>query len=60
MSQTNGQSNGANGHAAPFRAIVVGAGLAGLAAAIALRGEGREVVVLESSRMKSEIGAAIQ
>jgi salicylate hydroxylase len=44
----------------PFQVVVVGAGIAGLAAAIALRGEGREVTVLESSRLKSEVGAAIQ
>jgi len=43
-----------------FKIVIVGAGLAGFAAAIALRGEGREITVLEQSRMKSEIGAAIQ
>lgn len=43
----------------PFRIIIVGGGIAGLAAAIALRGEGREVTVLEASGMNKEIGAAI-
>lgn len=50
---SNGSSNG-------LRVIVVGAGIAGLAAAIAMRGEGREVTVLESSSSKEEVGAAIQ
>ncbi|KAJ9127730.1 hypothetical protein QFC24_000013 [Naganishia onofrii] len=42
-----------------FRVVVVGGGIAGLAAGIALRGEGREVTVLEASGMNKEIGAAI-
>ncbi|KAK1830617.1 3-hydroxybenzoate 6-hydroxylase [Podospora conica] len=41
------------------RAIVVGAGIAGLSATIALRRAGWDVAVLERSRFKSEIGAAI-
>lgn len=40
--------------------IIVGAGIAGLATAIAMRAEGRRVIVLEQSRLKSEVGAAIQ
>jgi len=41
------------------RAIVVGAGIAGLSAAIGLRRAGWDVTVLERSRFKNEIGAAI-
>ncbi|KAE8325076.1 hypothetical protein BDV39DRAFT_216772 [Aspergillus sergii] len=42
-----------------FRIIIVGGGIAGLAAAIALRKEGRSILVLEKSRMLGEIGALI-
>lgn len=38
---------------------VVGAGIAGLSAAIALSRAGCDVQVLEKSRLKNEIGAAI-
>lgn len=38
---------------------VVGAGIAGLSAAIALRRAGWDVEVFEKSRMKHEVGAAI-
>lgn len=41
------------------RAIVVGAGIAGLSATVALRRAGWDVTVLERSRFKNEIGAAI-
>ncbi|KAI5926450.1 hypothetical protein F4810DRAFT_725108 [Camillea tinctor] len=41
------------------RAAVVGAGIAGLSAAIALRRAGWRVVVHERSRFKNEVGAAI-
>lgn len=40
-------------------AIVVGAGIAGLSATVALRRAGWDVTVLERSRFKNEIGAAI-
>lgn len=43
----------------PVKIVIVEGGIAGLAAAIALRGPGREVTVLEASRMNKEVGAAI-
>ncbi|KAK4580461.1 hypothetical protein LTR86_000664 [Recurvomyces mirabilis] len=45
--------------AVPFQIVVVGGGIAGLCAAIALRGLGRQVTILEQSRLLSEIGATI-
>ena len=42
-----------------FRIIIVGGGIAGLAAAIALRAPNRGIVVLEQSALSSEIGAMI-
>ncbi|KAF7596865.1 hypothetical protein BBP40_011910 [Aspergillus hancockii] len=42
-----------------FKIIVVGGGIAGLAAAIALRANGREILVLEQSSLSQEIGALI-
>lgn len=42
-----------------FRIIVVGGGIAGLAAAVALRGPGRDILVLEKSRMLREVGALL-
>ena len=43
-----------------LQVVIVGAGLAGLAAAIALRSPNHDITILESSRLKSEVGAAIQ
>ncbi|EPS31051.1 hypothetical protein POX_b01963 [Penicillium oxalicum] len=43
----------------PFRIVIVGGGIAGLAAAIALRGPNRQITVLEQSRLNKEIGALI-
>ncbi|RMY93387.1 hypothetical protein D0861_01971 [Hortaea werneckii] len=43
----------------PFQIAIVGGGIAGLAAAIALRAPGRQVTVLEQSRLLAEIGATI-
>lgn len=42
-----------------FRIVVVGGGIAGLAAAIALRAPGRDVLVLEKSQMIREVGALL-
>ncbi|PYH86485.1 putative monooxygenase [Aspergillus uvarum CBS 121591] len=43
----------------PFKIIIVGGGIAGLAAAIALRAPGREILILEQSPLHREIGATI-
>lgn len=43
----------------PFQIIICGGGIAGMSAAIALRGPGREITILEQSRLASEIGATI-
>ncbi|KAF7714008.1 Uncharacterized protein PECH_000545 [Penicillium ucsense] len=43
----------------PFRIVIVGGGIAGLTAAIALRGPNRQITVLEQSRLNKEIGALI-
>ncbi|KAG7449471.1 FAD/NAD(P)-binding domain-containing protein [Guyanagaster necrorhizus] len=43
----------------PLKVIVVGAGLGGLSAAIALRRQGHCVHILESSSFKSELGAGL-
>ncbi|PLB44128.1 FAD/NAD(P)-binding domain-containing protein [Aspergillus steynii IBT 23096] len=42
-----------------FGIIIVGGGIAGLAAAIALRADDREITILEQSQMHKEIGATI-
>ncbi|KAL2801641.1 hypothetical protein BJX63DRAFT_416863 [Aspergillus granulosus] len=42
-----------------FRIIIIGGGIAGLATAVALRGPGREITVLEQSSQLREIGAGI-
>ncbi|KAJ5698061.1 hypothetical protein N7462_000066 [Penicillium macrosclerotiorum] len=43
----------------PFRIVIVGGGIAGMTAAIALRGPNRHITVLEQSRLNKEIGALI-
>lgn len=43
----------------PVKIVIVGGGIAGLATAIALRAPGRQIIVLEASRMNKEVGAAI-
>ncbi|KAI0025988.1 hypothetical protein F4780DRAFT_774196 [Xylariomycetidae sp. FL0641] len=42
-----------------FRIIIVGGGIAGLAAAVALRAPNRQITILERSRMAREVGALI-
>jgi salicylate hydroxylase len=43
----------------PFQIVIVGGGIAGMAAAIALRRPGRRITILEQSRLITEIGATI-
>ncbi|KAK5718426.1 hypothetical protein LTR15_008153 [Elasticomyces elasticus] len=43
----------------PFQILIVGGGIAGLTAAIALRAPGRQITILEQSRLLSELGATI-
>lgn len=43
----------------PFQIIIVGGGIAGMAAAIALRAPNREITILEQSRLCAEIGATL-
>lgn len=45
--------------AKPFEIIIVGAGIAGLAAAVALKAPNRHITLLEQSRLNREIGANI-
>ncbi|KAI5362357.1 putative FAD-binding domain, FAD/NAD(P)-binding domain superfamily [Septoria linicola] len=42
-----------------FQIIIVGGGIAGLSAAIALRAPNRQITVLEQSRLHAEIGATL-
>ncbi|KAJ5313084.1 hypothetical protein N7508_003914 [Penicillium antarcticum] len=44
---------------APFHIIIVGGGIAGFTAAIALRGPNRHITILEQSSLNKEIGALI-
>ncbi|KAI1525011.1 FAD binding domain containing protein [Pyrenophora tritici-repentis] len=61
LNEANGMTGGHNG-APPntaLKVLVVGAGIGGLTAAIALRKEGHDVQILEQSAFAREAGAAI-
>ncbi|KIW68488.1 hypothetical protein PV04_04430 [Phialophora macrospora] len=64
-SRVNGNGNDVNGGATSepsalsLRVIVIGAGIGGLTAAIALRRQGHVVTLLEQSRFAQELGAAV-
>jgi salicylate hydroxylase len=59
-SSTNGASTDASSRTPqPLKVVVVGAGIGGLFAAIALRAAGHHVEIYESSRFAMETGAAI-
>jgi salicylate hydroxylase len=45
--------------ATQFQIVIVGGGIAGMAAAIALRGPNRQITILEQSQLNTEIGATI-
>lgn len=61
MPATEGITDGyhAGKPARPLRVLVVGAGIGGLTAAIALRHQGHDVEVFEQSKLAQETGAAI-
>lgn len=44
----------------PFSVVIVGAGLGGLAASIALKKKGHDVLILEGAPQLGEVGAGIQ
>ncbi|KAE8311999.1 hypothetical protein BDV41DRAFT_540085 [Aspergillus transmontanensis] len=61
MTQLNGTSVTPNSRSEnrPLKVLVVGAGIGGLTAAIALRKQGHDVHVFEQSRLATETGAAL-
>ncbi|KKK11821.1 FAD binding domain protein [Aspergillus rambellii] len=51
--------NGTTNTAVPLKILVVGGGIGGLTAAIALRKQGHDVQIFEQSRLATETGAAL-
>ncbi|KEZ43308.1 hypothetical protein SAPIO_CDS4752 [Scedosporium apiospermum] len=58
---SNGGANDTRSRAVPepLQVVIVGAGIAGLSAAIFLREQGHKITVLERSRFANEVGAAL-
>jgi 2-polyprenyl-6-methoxyphenol hydroxylase-like FAD-dependent oxidoreductase len=52
-------TNGADPEIRPLKVLIVGAGIGGLTAAIALRNQGHDIQIFEQSHLATETGAAI-
>ena len=59
MTATTETSSRASEEAIPLKILIVGAGIGGLTAAIALRNQGHDVQIFEQSHLATETGAAI-
>ncbi|KAF2158261.1 FAD binding domain protein [Myriangium duriaei CBS 260.36] len=57
--RTNGHTNGIESDGAGLHILIVGAGIAGLSAAIGLRDQGHRVEIFEQSQFAKETGAAV-
>ncbi|KAJ0416728.1 hypothetical protein BJY00DRAFT_325985 [Aspergillus carlsbadensis] len=52
-------ANGTHAEIRPLKVLIVGAGIGGLTAAIALRNQGHDIQIFEQSHLATETGAAI-
>ncbi|KAJ6186171.1 hypothetical protein N7519_007472 [Penicillium mononematosum] len=59
MTATEGTTTHASEEARPLKILIVGAGIGGLTAAIALRNHGHDIQIFEQSHLATETGAAI-
>ncbi|CAI7600515.1 unnamed protein product [Penicillium discolor] len=59
MMTTNGIAAHASDETRPLKVLIVGAGIGGLTAAIALRNQGHDIQIFEQSHLATETGAAI-